>query len=107
MWDLFRSSESGLKKQMQQDPKAAPNEKGRLIKTLVAESISKVKYEFKEVKDEVNAVVWLPNSATDLIAATENNLVICDTRQPWVVKQKIVDTGNTRIVSSIKFDPFD
>ena len=52
-------------------------------------------------------MVWLPNSATDLIAATENNLVICDTRKPWVVKQKIVDTGNTRIVSSIKFDPFD
>lgn len=42
--------------------------------------MSSYKHEFKEVNDDVNALIWLPNSACEIMAATEDNLMICDTR---------------------------
>jgi hypothetical protein len=45
-----------------------------------AETVSIPKHEFKEVDDDVNALVWLPNSACEMMVATEDTLFICDTR---------------------------
>jgi hypothetical protein len=65
------------------------NERGRLLKTSTAETVSEYKHEFKEVNDDVNAVVWLPNSACEVMAATEDNLMVCDTRQTWTINRVI------------------
>lgn len=64
------------------------------------------KFEFKEVNDDVNALVWLPNSACEMLAATEDNLMMCDTRQTWTIN-KVIDHGNNKKIYDIKFDPFN
>lgn len=55
------------------------------------------------MNDDVNAVCWMPVSETDLLAATEDNLKICDTRQPWINNKFVSD----KHILGIKFDPFD
>jgi WD40 repeat protein len=64
------------------------------------------RHEFKEVNDDVNALVWLPNSHTEIIFATEEDLSLCDIRSTWTVK-KFIEEGHCKHVTSIKFDPFD
>jgi hypothetical protein len=59
-----------------------------------------------KVNDDVNALAWLPNNACELIVATEDNLILCDTRKDW--QNKLFDDNRTnKRVTSIKFDPFD
>jgi hypothetical protein len=55
-----------------------------------------------KVNEDVNALAWLPNSACALIVATEDNLILCDTRKDW--QNRIVTNKH---VTGIKFDPFD
>ena len=56
------------------------------------------------MNDDVNTLVWLPNSACEIMAATEDNLMICDTRQTWTIS-KFIDKGNDKRIYDIKFDP--
>lgn len=44
------------------------------------------KHEFQGVEDDVNALEWLPNSAHEMMAATQDKLFVCDTRQVWTTK---------------------
>jgi len=53
---------------------------GQLISNPNPETILEPKFQFKGLNDDVNAVCWLPNSETDLLAAVEDNMKICDTR---------------------------
>jgi hypothetical protein len=53
---------------------------GQLISNPNPETILEPKFKFKGLNDDVNAVCWLPNSETDLLAAVEDNMKICDTR---------------------------
>jgi len=55
-----------------------------------------------KVNEDVNALAWLTNSACTLIVATEDNLILCDTRND--AKNKIVANKH---ITGIKFDPFD
>lgn len=59
------------------------------------ESILEPRYEFKEVTDNVNSLVWLPNSACEILVATEDNVIICDTRSPGTIN-KFIDEGNCK-----------
>lgn len=76
---------------------------GKLISSPNPETILDPKYQFKGVNDDVYSVCWLPGSETDLLAAIEDNLKICDTRQPWISNRFI----NDKHILNIKFDPFD
>ena len=76
---------------------------GQLINNTNPEAILDPKYSFKGVNDDVNSVCWLPGSETDLLAATEDNLKICDTRSPWINNKLITE----KRIQEIKFDPFD
>ena len=51
--------------------------------------VSTYKHDFKEVNDDVNALVWLPQSACEIMAATEDNVMVCDTRQTWTINRVI------------------
>ena len=53
---------------------------GQLMSNTNPEAILDPKYSFKGVNDDVNSVCWLPGSETDLLAATEEHLKLCDTR---------------------------
>ena len=44
------------------------------------ETITEEKYSFAQVMDDVGALCWLPESATEMLAATQDSLLICDTR---------------------------
>lgn len=52
------------------------------------------------------ALAWLPNSTTELLVATEDDLSVCDIRSTWAI-QKFLEEGHCKHVTSIKFDPFD
>lgn len=47
------------------------------------ETITEEKVNFAQVSDEVDALCWMPDSGTDLLAATKDNLLFCDTRASW------------------------
>ena len=65
------------------------------------------KFAFNEVNDDVNALCWIPDSATEMIVATEDSLMICDTRfSSWPVRNHIEEQKNNAIIG-IKFDPYD
>jgi len=85
---------------------AKNNSIGKLFSTTGPETIFEPKYTFKEVKEDVNAVCWLAESATELLAATDESLMLFDTRATWMVKDFIEDSHNKR-VHGIQFDPFD
>ena len=45
---------------------------------------------FTEVNEDVLSLKWIPNSATEMVVATENSLMICDTRDSsWPVRNLI------------------
>ena len=48
-----------------------PHGRGNLETRVITEE----KTSFDQVNDEVNALCWLPESATDLLAATEDSLL--------------------------------
>ena len=79
---------------------------GRLLQNLNPITISAPKHSFKEVIEDVNSVCWLPDSATDMIVATEDNLCLCDTRVSWKVK-KYIEEDLSKKLKGIRFDPFD
>ena len=65
------------------------------------------KFDFTEVNEDVLSLKWIPNSATEMVVATENSLMICDTRDSsWPVRNLIEEQKNDSIIG-IKFDPFD
>ena len=66
----------------------------------------KVFFTHNMVSEDVNAISWLPKSATELLVATEDNLMICDCRTNWTAKI-VVDESSSKRISSLKFDPFD
>ena len=51
-------------------------------------TISEEKINFN-VNDDVNALCWLPQSGTDLLAATIDNLLFCDIRASWKTENYI------------------
>ena len=59
---------------------------------------------FTEVVEDVNAVSWMTES--ELIVATEANLLLCDTRMIFSIKMTI-DQNLMKPFFGIKFDPFD
>ena len=56
--------------------------------------------------EEVNALSWVSDSATDLLVATEDSMVIWDIRMMYQIKNPI-DQNLNKPIFSIKFDPFD
>ena len=70
------------------------------------ETITEEKVNFAQVSDEVDALCWIPDSGTDLLAATKDNLFICDTRASWTSQHQIEEYSHKGIFG-IKFDPFD
>ena len=53
------------------------------------ETITEEKYSFAQVMDDVGALCWLPESANEMLAATQDSLLICDTRQHWSLNSQI------------------
>lgn len=53
---------------------------GTMHNTADPETITQEKISFDQVNDDVNAVRWLPGSATNMLAATRDSLLICDIR---------------------------
>jgi hypothetical protein len=58
---------------------------GQLVVTQSSDHYVEPKHEFKEVNDDVNALAWLPNSHTELLVATEDDLSECDIRSTWTI----------------------
>ena len=80
---------------------------GRLLNITNPDAIFQEKFAFNEVNDDVNALRWIPDSATEMVVATEDSLMICDTRMAsWPVRNRIEEQKNNSIIG-IKFDPYD
>lgn len=62
---------------------------GAITNTIEPETINEEKTSFASVNDDVAALCWLPESATDLLAATYDSLLICDIRAYWSTKPQI------------------
>ena len=77
-----------------------------MYNTVDPETITEEKTNFAQINDDVNTLCWLPESGTDLLAATLDCLLVCDIRASWTTKDQIVKSSHKRIFS-IKFDPFD
>lgn len=54
----------------------------------------------------MNSLVWLPNSACEILVATEDNVIICDTRSSGTIN-RLIDDGNCKQVLNLEFDPFE
>jgi WD40 repeat protein len=104
VWDLNKVNKKSVKSTI--NLKLQESERGRLFKIHEAETVSEYKFQFKEINDDVNALVWVPNSACEMLAATEDSLIVCDTRQTWTISKEI-DHGNNKKIYDIKFDPFN
>ncbi len=70
------------------------------------ETITQEKISFDQVNDDVNALSWLPGSATNMLAATRDSLLFCDIRAHWTKKYQIEERTHMHIFG-ISFDPFD
>ena len=79
---------------------------GSMYNTVEPEPITEEKVCFSQVNDDIMALSWLPESSTDLLAASTDSLLICDTRASWTAKPQIEENSHKRIFD-IKFDPFD
>ena len=85
---------------------AAAGSVGSMYNTVDPETITEEKISFAQVNDDINALSWLPESSTDLLAASTDSLLFCDTRASWTTKPQIEENSHKRIFS-IKFDPFN
>ena len=63
---------------------------GHLLNIASPDPIYQEKFTFTEVNEDVLSLKWIPNSATEMVVATENSLMICDTRDSsWPVRNLI------------------
>ena len=59
---------------------------GKLLCKTNPERIIEPKIQLNEVTEDVNALSWIPDSATDLLVATEDSMMIWDIRMLYQIK---------------------